>query len=174
MEEHQPSLSNEDNTHSKSENSAQHSISTDETSTTQSPSRESPKSAEVEKHQLPLISEDKTHSQLENSAQHSTSTGETSTIQSPSEEVSELKNMEIRSSTSSTVSGVTSIQSLNVVPIPHPPSSQITSNNLNQKETSENSTSTAAIEIALRVTRSCSKNQMLDESSKAEGKVFSH
>ena len=174
MEEHQPSLSNGDNTHSKSENSAQHSISTDETSTTQSPSRESPKSAEVEKHQLPLISEDKTHSQLENSAQHSTSTGETATIQSPSEEVSELKDMEIRSSTSSTVSGVTSIQSLNVVPIPHPPSSQITSNNLNQKETSENSTSTAAVEIALRVTRSCSKNQMLDESSKAEGNVFSH
>ena len=174
MEEHQPSLSNEDNTHSKSENSAQHSISTDETSTTQSPSRESPKSAEVKKHQLPLISEDKTHSQLENSAQHSTSTGETATIQSPSEEVSELKDMEIRSSTSSTVSGVTSIQSLNVVPLPHPPSSQITSNNLNQKETSENSTSTAAVEIALRVTRSCSKNQMLDESSKAEGNVFLH
>ena len=174
MEEHQPSLSNEDNTHSKSENSAQHSISTDETSTTQSPSRESPKSAEVKKHQLPLISEDKTHSQLENSAQHSTSTGETSTIQSPSEEVSELKNMEMRSSTSSTATGVTSIQSLNVVTISHPPPSEITTNNLNQKETSENSTSTAAIEIASRVTRSCSKQQMLDESSKSEGNVFSH
>ena len=174
MEEHQPSLSNGDNTNSKSENSAQHSISTDETSTIQSPSREGPELAEVEKHQLPLSSGDKTHSQLENSAQHSTSTGETSTVQSPSEEVSELKNLEIRSSTSSTVSGVTSIQSLNVVPISYPPSSEISSNNLNQKETSENSTSTAAIEIASRVTRSCSKQQMLDESSKSEGSVFSH
>ena len=174
MEEHQPSLSNGDNTHSKSENSAQHSISTDETSTIQSPSREGPELAEVEKHQLPLSSGDKTHSQLENSAQHSISTGETSTVQSPSEEVSELKNMEIRSSTSSTVSGVTSIQSLNEVPISYLPSSEITSNNLNQKETSENLTSTAAIEIASRVTRSCSKQQMLDESSKSEGNVFSH
>ena len=174
MEEHPPSLSNGDNPHLESENSAQNSSSTDETCIIQSPSREGPESAEVEKHQQPLSSGDKTHSQLENSAQHSTSTVETPTIESPSEEVSELKNMEIQSSTSGTVSGVTSIPSLNVVPISHPPSPQITSNNLNQKETSENSISTAAIEIAPRVTRSCSKHQMLNESSKAEGNVFVH
>ena len=82
--------------------------------------------------------------------------------------------MEIRSSTSGTVSVVTSIQSLDVVPISHPPASEITSNNLHQKETSENSTYTAVIETLPRVTRSCSKPQMLDESSKAEGNVFSH
>ena len=101
----------------------------------------------MEEHQLPLSSGDNTHSQSENSAQHSTSTSETSTIQSPSREVPELKNTEMRSSTSGTVSGVPSIQSSNVVPISHTPSSQITSSNLNQKKTSGNSTSTAAIEI---------------------------
>ena len=106
---------------------------------------------EVEEPQVPTSSGDTSQNHSESSIQQSTSgtsTSDTSTIQSPSREIQELKNSDLRASTSGPSSNINNPQSPAITSSVQPSStSQNSSINLNQKATPGSSTSSGAVEV---------------------------
>ena len=120
---------------------------------------------EVEEHHVPINSGDSFQNASDNSIQQAasgTSTSDTSTIQSPSREIQEMKNTELRVSTTGHTPSHNSTQSTSNSFVVQPTTTSSNSNNLNQKSIPGSSTSVSTDITDFGSTKSDDKSENSD------------
>ena len=120
---------------------------------------------EVEEHHVPINSGDSFQNASDNSIQQAasgTSTSDTSTIQSPSREVQEMKNTDLRVSTTGHTPSHNSTQSTSNSFVVQPTTTSSNSNNLNQKSIPGSSTSVSTDITDFGSTKSDEKSENSD------------